>query len=312
MMSIHRHPFKAMACDCEIVIASQPDSATPSSNNTNGDSAESLAVKCAIEEVLRIQQKYSRYSDMSVISQINQAAGYAPVEVDTETWSLLNYADILYRSSRGRFDITAGVLRQVWRFDEARLPSEADLAAYQNLIGWTDVERHDQQIKLPKVGMELDFGGFGKEYAVDRAAQKLMENGIKSGYVNLGGDLRVIGPKPDGSDWQIGIQNPRAPEQILATMPIAQGALATSGDYQRYFDLDGQRYCHILNPQTGWPVRYWRSISVTAPLASMAGSCTTIAMLLEADGLEFLEQAGVNYLAVDHAGLIYQTKPLGP
>jgi len=120
--------------------------------------------------------------------------------------------------------------------------------------------------------------------------------------VNLGGDMRFIGPQPDGEPWMIGIQDPRDAEGSVASIPVSQGALATSGDYERYFDLDGQRYCHILDPRSGMPVSHWRSVSVLAPLAIAAGSCATIAMLKQADGLDFLEQSGMSYLAIDHAG----------
>ena len=297
-MQIFRFPFKAMACTCEVVLAQE-----------DVNKAQAFANK-AIWEVQRIEEKYSRYRDASIVSQINQAAGSHAIQVDAETWTLLEYANTLYRSSEGMFDITAGILRRAWNFSQATLPSEETLAALCELIDWHSVERKNQEIRLPQAGMEIDFGGFGKEYAADRAALILTENGIQSGYVNLGGDIRIIGPKPDGQAWQFGIQDPRHIERLVATIPIERGALATSGDYQRYFDLDGQRYCHILDPRTGQPVRYWQSITVMAPLASMAGSCTTIAMLLQAKALGFLEQAGVRFLAIDYQGNIHNNSSI--
>jgi thiamine biosynthesis lipoprotein len=153
--------------------------------------------------------------------------------------------------------------------------------------------------------MELDFGGFGKEYAADRAATMMAARGAKHGYVNLAGDLRVLGPKPDGAPWMIGIQDPRRRGEVIATIPVYQGGLATSGDYERYFELEGQRYCHILDPNTGWPVTHWRTVSVLAPLAVVAGNCSTIAMLKQADGLAFLQASGMNFLAMDQHGAIH-------
>jgi thiamine biosynthesis lipoprotein len=150
--------------------------------------------------------------------------------------------------------------------------------------------------------MEIDFGGFGKEYAADRAAALLIEAGVRHGYVNLGGDMRFIGPRLDGRPWSIGIQDPRDPDAVVASIPISQGALATSGDYERYFELDGQRYCHILDPRTGMPVRHWRSVSVMAPMAIAAGSCSTIAMLKQQGGLNFLNASDMGYLTVDDQG----------
>ena len=150
--------------------------------------------------------------------------------------------------------------------------------------------------------MEIDFGGFGKEYATDRAASVLTAHGIQHGYVNLGGDVHVVGPQVDGQPWLIGIQNPRGKGQIVATIPMRSGGLATSGDYERFFVLDGRHYCHILNPFTGRPVDFWRSVTVIAPMALVAGSCSTIAMLSESEAIPFLNNTGFQYLAIDRFG----------
>jgi thiamine biosynthesis lipoprotein len=194
------------------------------------------------------------------------------------------------------------VLRQAWNFQLAVLPSAENVNAMRAKVGWHKVLLQNQSVFLPDVGMEIDLGGFGKEYAADRAAQVLQAQGVTSGYVNLAGDMRFLGPKPTGEPWMIGIQDPRHPDQVIATLPMSQGGLATSGDYERYFELDGQRYCHVLHPQTGWPVKYWRTVSVTAPLAVLAGCTTTMAMLKEAQGLEFLKSTGFDYFAIDQNG----------
>ena len=291
-----RIPFKAMASACEVVLI-MPDE----------QQARALA-QAAIAEVHRIEQKYSRYQADSIVSRINAAAGLDAVLCDAETWSLLNYADTLYQTSDALFDITAGVLRRAWNFKTAQLPTDEDLAALLGLIGWSKVERAAQKIRLPIAGMEIDFGGFGKEYAADRAAALLYANGVRHGYVNLGGDMRVIGPKPDDQPWMMGIQDPRQYNKMVATIPMESGGLATSGDYERYFEIGGQRYCHVLNPHTGQPVTHWRSVSVIAPLAVVAGNCSTIAMLKQAEGLEFLEASGMNYLAVDRHGITHVKK----
>ncbi len=289
-------PFRAMACPCEIVIASESATA-----------AHSYAER-AISEVQRIEQKYSRYRDDSVLSQINASASKDWVDCDEETNSLLDYAQVLYENSDGLFDITSGVLRRVWDFKQAIIPSQQDLDTVLPLIAWNKVERKGSAIRFPKQGMEIDFGGYGKEYAVDRAALVLEAEGVSHGYVNLGGDLRVIGPKPDGQPWQMGIQNPRDSKNIYAYIPIERGALATSGDYERYFERDGKRYCHVLNPKSGRPASHWQSVSVLAPNAVTAGSVTTIAMLKTDKAIEYLDDSGFAYLAIDHAGRLYQAK----
>lgn len=289
-----------MACDCEVVVAS------------DDEAKAKLLAQAAIAEVQRIEMKYSRYRQDSIVSAINAAAGLYFVDCDAETWALLDYADSLYHSSGFLFDITAGVLRHAWNFKVPKLPAEDELARLCRLIDWSIVERDNmldnKRVRLPKIGMEIDFGGFGKEYAADRAAAILAQNGIQHGYVNLGGDMRVLGPKPDGQAWMIGIQDPRDKNKMLATIPVSQGGLATSGDYERFFELDGRRYCHVLDPRSGYPVGYWRSVSVIAPLTVIAGNCTTIAMLQQQEGLAYLDAAGVSYLAVDQQGTLHMNK----
>ena len=285
--------FEAMGSGCEIVIAAG-----------SKKDAQSIA-GCAIEEVSRIECKYSRYRPESIVSRINAAAGGDWVECDEETLSLFQYADTLYEISGGLFDITAGVLRNVWDFGQAVVPDNALLSRQCSLINWQIVERERNSVRLPVACMELDFGGFGKEYAADRAAAVVYGKGNRNGYVNLAGDIRVVGPKYDESPWLIGIQDPRHKSRTIASIPLFTGALATSGDYERYFEVDGHRYCHIIHPRSGYPVTYWRSVTVVAPLAITAGSYSTITMLKEADGLAFLEDSGMGYLAVDQLGKLY-------
>ena len=186
--------FIAMACQCEIVLAT-------------GDESKGLAIMDqAIAEVGRIEQKYSRYRPESVVGQINRQAGSGHwYTCDDETLSLLDLANTLYRQSDGLFDISSGILRQAWHFDQAALPSPEQLARLQDLIGWEKIERAGNRIQLPMPGMEIDFGGFGKEYAVDRAVTILAEAGLRHGFVNLGGDIRAMGPQADGQPWIVGI-----------------------------------------------------------------------------------------------------------
>ena len=292
-MQTFRIPFDAMACACEVVLAIDSE-----------QQALALA-QAAIAEVHRIEAKFSRYRSDSIVMRINAAAGQTPVECDDETWALLEFADTLYKSSGELFDITSGVLRRAWNFRDPRLPTDDELAAVRSLIGWSRVERDAHRVRLPEVGMEIDFGGFGKEYAADRAGALIANLGANHGYVNLAGDMRVLGPKPDGEPWMIGIQHPRQKNEILATIPVERGGLATSGDYERFFEFGGQRYCHVLDPRTGRPVTHWRTVSVLAPLAVVAGNCSTIAMLKESEGLAFLEDCGMSYLAVDQEGRIH-------
>jgi thiamine biosynthesis lipoprotein len=294
-LALFNFEFQAMASRCEVRLYA-PDEPT----------ARSWA-NAAIAEVRRIETKYSRYRDDSITTAINRAAGRDAVMVDEETAGLIDFGAALHAQSEGRFDLTSGVLRRAWDFKSGRLPSQQQLDAVLPLIGWSQVQWSGAQVRLPRSGMEIDFGGIGKEYAADRAGAILLERGAVHGLVNLGGDVRVIGPTADGSPWRVAVQDPRgSPGQTLARLDVASGALATSGDYERYMLVDGRRYCHVMDPRSGWPVNSWQSVSVVAPLAIAAGACATIAMLQPVQpALAFLQSQGVRYLAIDADGKRY-------
>ena len=255
--------FQAMSSACEIRLDAVAG---------DGESVLAAAAQLAIGEVRRIEAKYTRYRADSIVSRINAVAGSGEaIEVDDETASLLDFACMQNQLSDGLFDITSGVLCRAWDFRAGRLPEPGLLAALLPLIGWQQVEwSHSngqaKRIHLPQRGMELDFGGFGKEYAADRAMAVLANSGQAHGFVNLGGDIRVLGPRADGSAWRFGIQHPRRVDDTIATIAtmatiatiasvdMFEGALASSGDYERFFEQGGRRYCHILDPRSGWPV----------------------------------------------------------
>ncbi|UXH80326.1 FAD:protein FMN transferase [Roseateles amylovorans] len=261
------------------------------------------AVNRAAAEVIRVEKRYSRYRATSVLSLINARAGHRePVAIDAETAGLLRFAGQMHQRSQGLFDVTSGVLRRAWRFDDGKLPSSQELMPLLERVGWQHVELTDTHVRLSRVGMELDFGGFGKEYAADRAASLLQDAGLKHGYVNLGGDIRVLGPQPDGSAWSLGIAHPRRPGTLACRIGLTGGSLATSGDYERFMEVEGQRYCHILNPMTGWPVNHWQSMSVIAPSCLAAGVMSTVAMLMGDRAAAFLSEQGVSWIGIDASG----------
>jgi len=287
--------FRAMGTTCRLRLAGCSEAKARS------------AADAAIAEVQRIEAKYSRYRADSIVSRINAAAGSgAVVEVDEETAGLLDFAAGLHGYSEGLFDITTGVLRSVWDFRSARFPEPAAVQDVLGRMGWQRVDWQRPGIALSVTGMEIDFGGFGKEYAADRAGTLLAEHGIASGFVNLGGDIRVIGPRPDGSAWSFGIAHPRRDGEVIAGIELAQGGLATSGDYERFFEVDGKRYCHILDPRTGWPVQHWQSVSVFGPACLAAGALSTIAMLHGPAAHDFLRSEGVGFLTVGPTGEVYR------
>ena len=245
-------------------------------------------------EAERIEEKYSRYRAGNVVHAINTARG-TPVSVDDETARLLDYADRLFELSEGRFDITSGVLRKAWKFDGSdRVPTRAAVRALLEKVGWRRAQWRSPELTL-REGMQIDFGGIGKEYAVDRAAG-LAAGVWRSCLLNFGGDLLAIGPGLDGRPWRVGIEALANPALAAKQIELERGALATSGDARRFLLKNGKRYGHILDPTTGWPVEGApRSVTVAAPTCSQAGMLATFALLRGAEAERFLEAQAVRY-----------------
>lgn len=287
-MSYLTHQFKAMGSVCEFKLYI-PQNIEPS-----------LIFNRLEHEVRKFESKYTRYKPNSVTSRINSAAGSSEfIDVDDETLSLLDYADALYEQSDGLFDITSGILRRAWDFSSQTLPDEEKLQSILPKIGWDKVERKCNAVRLPLKGMEIDFGGYVKEYVADVCATLCMELNIFHGLVNLGGDVRIIGPHPDGASWKVGIQHPRIPNTPIATIDIPKGAIATSGDYERYMIVDGKRYCHILNPKTGLSIQpFYSGLSIVAEQCLVAGSFSTIGLMKSCENPEWVKDCGLPWLGI--------------
>jgi len=273
--------FSAMASPCEILL------------EVDHEAEARTLCEAAKAEALRIEAKFSRYRDDNILHALNNGAGQ-PVTVDEETADLLDFAHRCHEISGGRFDITSGVLRRIWKFDGSdRVPSRKQAKALLPLVGWPKVTWDRPRITVP-VGMEIDLGGLGKEYAVDKAATLLAERTTASMLVNFGGDLRAVGRRKDGRNWQVGVELPGQADTAGLQLELGLGALATSGDARRFLLRGGVRYPHILNPRTGWPVmRAPRSVTVLGDTCTEAGLLATLAML-HGDGAEaFLEEQGV-------------------
>jgi thiamine biosynthesis lipoprotein len=274
--------FSAMASPCELLLA-----------ESERRDAMALATIVA-EEAWRVERKYSRYRSDSVVSMINQSRGSQMV-LDDETAAMIDYAQHCFQISNGMFDITSGILRTAWRFDQSdHLPQAAVIEELLPLIGFGKLQWHRPVLMMPH-RMELDFGGFGKEYAVDRAYALLAEQYHGVFLINFGGDLRANRAPPKGV-WRVGVERPDADREASVMLELEYGALATSGDSHRYLIKDGVRYGHILDPHTGWPVgRAPRSVTVAASSCTEAGLLATMALLKGAQAEEFLKDAGTTY-----------------
>lgn len=246
----------------------------------------------AVTEAERIERKFSRFLPGSLVSQINRDAGRTPVAVDEETVTLVGEALRLAEETDGAFDPTVGILRQVWDFREGRVPAQDEIDRLLPLVDWRQVAVRDGTVFLRRAGMELDLGGIGKEYAVDRLAGLMRQAGVESALVDLAGDVRVVGGRGDGRPWQIGVADPRRKGECrFSVRLLGGGGVATSGDYERFFVRDGIRYHHILDARTGWPVRGVAAATAVAPTAVRAGLAATAALLLGREaGLARLEE----------------------
>jgi FAD:protein FMN transferase len=294
------HQFFAMASQCAIHLQIEADAAAVQEIAQAGEA-----------EVHRVERRYSRYGSDSELTRINRVAERGgEIDVDPETAGLLDHAFAAFRNSGGLFDISCGLLQSAWDFSTPCLPAPDRLATLLPRIGLDKVAWSGHRLTFGRPGMGLDFGGLGKEYAADRAAEICLALGATHGFVDLGGDIRVLGPRPDGSPWRFGIRHPRLAEQSIATIEMTDGAVATSGDYERFIVVEGQRYCHILDPRTGWPVQGLASATVLAARCLAAGILSTTAILKGTGAPAWLSALGMRHVLVDADGCCCGTEPL--
>lgn len=274
--------FHAMASPCELLLPTL-------------DRAEAMTLGHIVaEEAWRVEQKFSRYRDDSVVGWIHRNRG-TEIAVDEETAGLLDFARQCYELSDGLFDITSGLFRRAWTFDGSdHVPQPDVVSELLPHVGFGKVRWRPPHLTLP-LGMEIDFGGIGKEYAVDRAYEKLSLQRSLPFLINFGGDLRANRP-PGRRPWQIGIERPETVGQAGRMLELERGALATSGDSRRFLLKDNVRYGHVLDPRTGWPIPDApRSVTVAASTCTEAGMLATLALLHGPTAEEFLQQQDVAY-----------------
>jgi FAD:protein FMN transferase len=276
--------FAAMASPCEVLIEAATESLARQVTHT--------AAACA----WRIDHKFSRYRSDNIVHEINSSAGRAVV-VDEETAGLIDFAATLTKLSAGRFDITSGVLRRIWSFDGgSRVPTQEQIDEVLALVGWHLVDWRKPLLRL-RPGMQIDFGGIGKEYAVDMVAT--LVEAIAPGLgclINFGGDVVARNPRRDGHPWRVGIEAAGRAGAAATIVHLQNGGLATSGDLRRFVLHDGRRLSHILDARTGRPVENAaRSITVAADTCTQAGTFTTLAMLQGPDAIRFLQASGMRH-----------------
>lgn len=280
-LPIRRLRFRAMATDCEVQYTAP-----------GGDGQAAAFEKAAEGWVHAFEAKYSRFQPASIVSRINEAAGKDWVAVDAETEGLFSLCDTLHFMTRGILDPSALPLIRIWNWkaEPPAVPTPAAIAAALKFVGWSKVRREPGRVFLPEEGMALDFGGFGKEYAVDLVALLARDHGIAASLVDFGHDIRASGAPPGRPAWHIGLEDPQKPGTSWSSVGLANKSIASSGDYIRKFTVGGRRYGHIIDPRTGWPVANGCSqATVIADTCLQAGMLSTSAFILGVEaGLEMI------------------------
>jgi len=243
-----------------------------------------MNIDTVIAEVSRIENLISDWKPDSQISQVNKNAGIEPVVVDKEVFELTERALYLSKITNGGFDISFAAMDRIWKFDGSMttMPSPEMIKKSVEKVGYRDIilDKKRSSIFLRKQGMKLGFGALGEGYAADRCRDMMLARGIPAGIVNGSGDMNTWGRQPDGRNWMIGITNPLRKDRIFAVVPLTEGAVVTSGSYEKYVVFDGKRYSHIINPATGYPATGLCSVTVFGPSAEMANGLSTSLMVL--------------------------------
>ncbi len=286
--------------------------------NTTDTAAINKAFDAAIAEINRIEALMTTWQPTSDLSKVNEAAGKRAVVVSKETYDVVAEAIHASEISEGTFDITFESLHGLWKFDQdldPHPPTEAQVKAKLPLVDYKHIKLDPKttSIMLDTVGVRISLGGIAKGYAVDKAVAKLDEAKISSFYVQAGGDLFTRGTKPDGTEWQTGVHDPRGADgTFFALLPTSDHAFSTAGDYERAYIVDGKRYHHIIDPRTGFPATACRSVTIWAPTALLADELDDAVFILGPEkGLKLVESIdGVGAVIVDAKNTVWISERL--
>jgi thiamine biosynthesis lipoprotein len=278
----------------------------------NNEEWANACIDAGIKEIQRIEKLLTTYNEESETAQINTFAGIKPVRVSEETFDLIERSTRISRVTQGAFDITYGsVDKRLWNFDTNLnvLPDNATAKKMARLINFRNIvlNREEMTVMLREKGMRIGFGGIGKGYAAERAKLIMKEKGVISGIVNASGDMTTWGLQPNGQPWTIGIADPNARDKIFSYMNITDMAVATSGNYEKYVIINGNKYSHTINPKTGLPIRGIKSVTVISPNAEIADAMATPLMIMGIiPGLNMINQMkGIEAIVVDDNNKIY-------
>ncbi|OYU94030.1 MAG: thiamine biosynthesis protein ApbE [Bacteroidetes bacterium B1(2017)] len=275
--------------------------------------AESL-IDDAVAEIQRIESLLTTFSDNSQTNQINENAGIQAVKVESEVFELIVRAKRISELTDGAFDLSYGSLdKRFWNFDKtmAQLPDAQTAKEKVKLINYKNIilDKTLGTVFLKEKGMRIGFGGIGKGYAADKAAQLLRKKGVTSGIVNASGDLITWGNQPNGNPWTISLAHPDLPTKAFSKLNISNLAVATSGNYEKFVMIDGKKYSHTINPKTGYPISGIKSVSIICPIAELADALATPVTIMGVEaGLNLINQLnGVEGIIIDDQNHVYKS-----
>jgi len=271
-------------------------------------------IDTAVAEILRIEKLISSWDADSQTSEINRNAGIKPVKVDAELFNLIERAIGISKLTDGAFDISYASMDNIWKFDGSMttMPSEKEITASVEKVGYQNIilDKKKITIYLKLKGMKIGFGAIGKGYAADKAKTLLMSKGVTSGIINASGDMNTWGQQTNGEDWKVAITNPMDKHKVFALLPITNGAVVTSGNYEKYVNFNGKRYTHIIDPRTGYPSSGIISVTVFAPKAELADALATSVFVMGKEaGLDRINQLPkIECIIIDDNGNISKSK----
>ena len=271
-------------------------------------------IDTAITEINRIEKLISSWDANSQTSEINRNAGIKPVKVDVELFQLIERSIGISKLTDGAFDISYASMDNIWKFDGSmeQMPSSAEITASVEKVGFQNIilNKENSTVFLKLKGMKIGFGAIGKGYAADKAKDLLISKGILSGIINASGDMNTWGKQPNGKEWKVAITNPMDKNKVFALLPISNGAVVTSGNYEKYVKFNGKQFSHIIDPRTGYPSSGIISVTVFAPKAELADAlATSVFVMGQEAGLDRINQLPkIECIIIDDKGNIIKSK----
>ena len=293
-----------------ILMGSRFDITVVADNEDNGNAY----IDTAIAEITRIEKLISSWDENSQSSEINRNAGIKPVKVDKELFGLIERSIAISKLTDGAFDISFAALDKIWIYDGSmtKMPDAAVVKKSIEKIGFEKIslDKENHTVFLTHEGMKIGFGAIGKGYAADKAKALLISKGVVAGIINASGDMNTWGKQPDGKDWMIAITNPFDKNKSFGLLPLKQGAVVTSGDYEKFVTFDNVRYSHIINPKTGYPAKGMISVTVFAPSAELADALATSVFVMGVEiGIDLIDQLpNIDCIIIDEQGNIHKSK----